>query len=162
MGFQSDLADVILSTIKGCVDCKRYDRILWQLGEPSIECSTLAVALHSFPVAAEVAGCAINEVRMDVIVSQCCFPMGSDNGQAATPKQIRNASKCVIDDVERIMCCLRTLIIDVNGVAKQCNPRMLDPVYSKPSGGCVTARIGVRVTGVPCCDEIIVEGSDEP
>lgn len=153
MGFQSDIADALLDTIKGCVvNCSSYDRILWQLGDPTIECSTLGIGLLSFPVAAEVADCSVNELRLNIVVAQCCYPVGDNAGNPPTPAAIREASACVLTDVERIMCCLKTLGIEIPGVVRSCRPKATAPTYSRPSGGCLVAKIGLTIAGVPCCE----------
>lgn len=153
MGFQADIAEALLDTLKGCVlNCEAYDRILWQLGDPTIECSTLGIGLRDFPVAAEVADCAVNELRMTIVVAQCCYPVGGNDGSAPTPEQIATASRCVLDDVERIMCCLRGLSVEMPGVLKPCRPTSTAPTYTRPSGGCLVAKIGLSFAGVPCCD----------
>lgn len=153
MSFQANIADALLDTIKGCVlNCEAYQRILWQLGDPTIECSTLGIGIQSFPIAAEVADCSLNELRMNVIVAQCCYPVGQNDGTAPSSIEIIKASRCVLDDVERIMCCLRNVKIEIDGLSKPCRPKILAPSYSRPSGGCVVAKIGLSLIGVPCCE----------
>lgn len=152
MSFQADIADALLEVLKGCVgNCDAYDRILWTLGDPTIECSTLGLGLQSFPVAAQVAECAVNELRLNIVVAQCCYPVGDNDGNPPSPAAIREVSACVLADVERIMCCLRAMTIEIPGLVKPCRPTSLAPVYSRPSGGCVVAKIGMVVAGVPCC-----------
>lgn len=153
MGFQASIAGALLDTIKGCVaNCAAYDRILWQLGDPTIECSTLGIGLQSFPVAAQVVDCAVNELRLNIVVGQCCYPVGGNDGTPPTPEAIQAAAACVLDDVERIMCCLKAVRIEIPGVAVPCRPKTLTPTYSRPSGGCLVAKIGVAIAGVPCCE----------
>lgn len=152
MGFQADIANALLETIQGCVDCSRYDRIVWQLGDPNIECSTLGIGLQQFPVAAEVADCAVHDLRLNIIVAQCCYPVGDNQGKPPAVQEIIDISTCVTDDVERILCCLRSVTVAIPGTIKPCRPTGLSPVYSRPSGGCVVAKIGMTIAGVPCCD----------
>lgn len=153
MSFQADIADALLDTFKGCVvNCDAYDRVLWQLGDPTIECSTLGIGLLSFPVAAEVIDCSVNELRLNIVVAQCCYPVGDNDGNAPTPAQIRDAAACVLEDVERIMCCLKRVSIDIPGMVKPCRPKATAPTYSRPSGGCLVAKIGLVIVGVPCCE----------
>lgn len=153
MSFQADIADALLETLKGCVaNCDAYERVLWTLGDPAIDCSTLGIGLQSFPVAQQVATCAVNELRLNIVVGQCCYPLGDDRGNPPTAAQIREASACVLGDVERIMCCLRSVAIEIPGLLKPCRPTSLAPVYSRPSGGCVVAKIGMVIAGVPCCE----------
>jgi hypothetical protein len=152
MGFQADIADALLGVIKDCVDCSRYDRVLWQLGDPNIECSTIGVGLLDFPIAAEMPGCAVNELRLNIIVAQCCFPTGDDKGNPPPSDKIIEASRCVVDDVERIMCCIRSISFEIPGTVQPCRPTILAPKYTRPSGGCLVAKIGMTIPGVPCCD----------
>lgn len=151
MGFQADIAQAIIDTMKTCIDCSRYERVLWQLGDPTIECSTIGLGLLTFPPAAQVVDCAVYELRMNLIIAQCCVPV--DDGQGGPPPvdQIMTISRCVTDDVERAMCCLQTLAFDIPGAVKTCRPKFQTPQYSRPMGGCVAAKINLTVPGVPCC-----------
>ena len=43
--------------------------------------------------------------------------------------------------------------VEIPGAIKPtCRPKQLAPVYSRPSGGCIAAKIGVSIVGVPCCE----------
>ncbi len=149
MGMQADIAQALLETIVTCVDdCTMYQRQLWTLGDPAIECSTLGIGINSFPVAAQVSECAIHELRLNIVVAQCCFPTGNSDGTPPSVEDLMSASRCVLDDVERIVCCLRAMTIDIPGAIKQCKPKLLTPQYSR-SGGCAVAKIAVTLNGVP-------------
>lgn len=150
MGFQADIADALLETIKGCVnDCAEYDRILWQLGDITIECSTLGISLLTFPAAAEVADCAVHDLRLQILVAKCCYPVAGPDGGPPPEDAIMKIARCVTDDVEKIMCCIRSIAFEVPGLVKPCRPKILAPAYSRPQGGCVAARINMSITGVP-------------
>lgn len=154
MGFQTSIASALLDTIKGCVlNCDAYERVVWQFGDPNVECSTLGVGIQSFLPVAEVADCAVYELKLNIVVAQCCYPVGGNDGSPPTPAQIAEASACLADDVERVMCCLNLVEFEIPGAIKPtCRPKQLAPVYSRPSGGCIAAKIGVSIVGVPCCE----------
>ena len=156
MGFQATIANALLEVMAGCVDCEKYDRQVVTLGDPTIECSTLGIGLQSFNEAASVGNeCAVHDLRMNAVIALCCVPVAGNASGTEPPDadEITRITGCVADDVERIICCLRSVIVEgLPGAVNTCKPRITTVTYSRPSGGCVVAKIGLTFSGVPCCD----------
>lgn len=152
MGFQASIAAGLLDTIKGCVDCTKYERQLVSLGDPSIECSTLAIGIQSFPPTAQVGNqCAVYEFRANIVIARCCYPIGAADGSPPPADDITEISLCIADEVEAILCCLQGVSFDVPGAVSLCRPNVFGVAYSRPLGACVSAKIDIRIPGVPCC-----------
>lgn len=151
MGFQTAIAEALLETLRGCLDCAEYERQLITLEDPTIECSTLAVSVRSFAPAAQVADCAVYEMRGNIVLAKCCVPVGGADGSPPQADEITRISTCLLDNVEAVLCCLGAIQLNVPGAVAPCKPKFLTPVYSRPQGGCIAVKIEYRIPGVPCC-----------
>jgi hypothetical protein len=151
MGFQTAIAEALLETLRGCLNCEDYERQLISLDDPSIECSTLAVSVRSFAPAAQVADCAVYEMQGNLVLARCCVPVAGKDGGPPPADEITRISTCLLDDVEAVMCCITSIQLNVPGAVAPCKPQFLTPAYTRPQGGCLTVKIGYRIPGVPCC-----------
>lgn len=151
MGFQSAIAEALLATLQGCLNCEDYERQIITLDDPSIECSTLAIALKSFAPAASVAECTVYEMRGNIVLARCCVPVGQKDGSPPPAADMTAITLCIADDVEKVLCCIAGITLNVPGAVNTCKPKLLSPIYSRPSGGCAVVKIEFRIPGVPCC-----------
>jgi len=151
MGVQTSIANALLATLSGCVDCDCYERQFVTLGDPVIDCNTLAIGIQSFPVIAEVAGCQLAELRMTIVAAQCCVPLVGPKGEPPVEAELTKMAATMADEAEKLICCINSIDIEVPGVVKQCSPKFYGVTYGRPLGGCVSAKLDVRIKGVPCC-----------
>lgn len=153
MSVEYDIATLLLDTMKSCVEsCEVYERFPISLGDPNIECSMIGVGIQSFSPSAQVANCSVYEFVANIVVAQCCYPIGGSDGSPPPVGEINQITECLTNDVEAILCCLQNIALDITGAISPCRPKFSAVNYSRPLGTCVSAKLGVSIMGVPCCD----------
>lgn len=118
--------------------------------DPPIECSTLGIGIGNETVAASVGECQVFNMNMNVVLALCCVPVGDNQGNPPSADELTEITQCLLEDEEKIKCCLRSINLSLPGVFSNCKPKIGNTTPSR-QGNCWVTKIAIVIPEVPCC-----------
>lgn len=154
MGAILDTANTLLEFVRDCVaDCSVYSRQFVYIGNPVIDCDTLAVSVGDSDVLSVTNECSIHSTQFTITLARCCWPGVGEQGEPPTVEAINAAVACLLSDAELVLCCLGTISLEGNGVIGRCRPKVKNTRVKNPTGKCASYDIVMTIETKPCCSE---------
>lgn len=143
----------IFEVAKNCVDCKTYPHQYIALGVQPQDCNQLVAWLDDIRLTSGTDGNSRCQLQREAIINlsltrTCIVSLNPDGTVKFNAQQLTNMSICVIDDIEKLRCCLienMSLILASTGIRSH-GVHIIDTIFDRQiSGDAYTSTLRVLV-----------------